>query len=66
MELGIAGLRVLVTAGAAGIGRGIVEAFLEEGARVYACYVDAEVLAGLPASVGRCGPTSPTATRSPR
>ena len=53
MDLGIAGLRVLVTAGAAGIGRGIVEAFLEEGARVFACDVDSEALAGLPDAVGR-------------
>jgi len=28
MDLGIAGLRVVVTAGAAGIGRGIVDAFV--------------------------------------
>ena len=54
MELGIAGLRVLVTAGAAGIGRGVVEAFVEEGARAYACDVDAAGLATLPAGVGHC------------
>ena len=53
MDLGIAGLRVVVTAGAAGIGRGIVDAFLEEGARVFACDIDAEALAGLPEAVGR-------------
>lgn len=53
MDLGIAGLRVLVTAGAAGIGRGIVEAFVEEGARVFACDIDGDALAGLPAEVGR-------------
>ncbi|MDP4023053.1 SDR family oxidoreductase [Methylobacterium sp. NEAU 140] len=54
MDLGIEGLRVLVTAGAAGIGRAVVEAFVEEGARVFACDVDAEALASLPAEVGRC------------
>lgn len=53
MDLGISGLRVLVTAGANGIGRAIVDAFLEEGARVFACDVDAEALANLPAEVGR-------------
>lgn len=41
MDLGMTGLRVLVTAGAAGIGRSIVEAFAEEGARVFTCDVDA-------------------------
>jgi NAD(P)-dependent dehydrogenase (short-subunit alcohol dehydrogenase family) len=52
MDLGIAYLRVLVTAGAAGIGRGIVEAFVEEGARVFTCDVDGEGLKTLPAGVG--------------
>ncbi len=53
MDLGIAGLRVLVTAGAAGIGRGVVDAFLAEGARVFACDIDTDALAGLPDAVGR-------------
>ena len=53
MDLGIEGLKVLVTAGAAGIGRGIVEAFLEEGARVFTCDVDVAGLATLPAGTGR-------------
>lgn len=53
MDLGIAGLRVVVTAGAAGIGRGIVDAFVEEGARVFACDIDAEAVAALPDTVGR-------------
>src|SRR4051812_31889651 len=52
MDLGIQGLRVLVTAGAAGIGRAIVEAFAEEGARVFTCDVDGGGLTTLPASVG--------------
>ncbi len=54
MDLGITGLRVLVTAGAAGIGRGIVEAFLEEGARVFTFDLDAAGLATLPGPVGHC------------
>ena len=54
MELGLGGLRVLVTAEAAGIGRGIVDAFIEEGARVLACDVDEAALASLPPGVGRC------------
>ncbi|BFL63258.1 Short chain dehydrogenase [Roseomonas mucosa] len=52
MDLGMTGLRVLVTAGAAGIGRSIVEAFAEEGARVFTCDVDATGLATLPEGVG--------------
>ena len=47
MDLSLSGARVLVTAGAAGIGRSIVEAFLDEGARVHTCDVDADALAGL-------------------
>lgn len=52
MDLGINGLKVLVTAGAAGIGRGIVEAFLEEGALVFTCDVDRAGLETLPAGTG--------------
>ncbi|MFC0385932.1 SDR family oxidoreductase [Muricoccus vinaceus] len=52
MDLAIEGLRVLVTAGANGIGRGIVEAFLAEGARVFTCDVDEVGLSTLPAGVG--------------
>jgi NAD(P)-dependent dehydrogenase (short-subunit alcohol dehydrogenase family) len=47
MDLGIAGLRVLVTAGAAGIGLEIVRAFLREGARVHTCDVDEAALSAL-------------------
>lgn len=47
MELGIKGLRVLITAGAGGIGLKAVEAFLREGAKVHTCDVDKEALAAL-------------------
>ncbi len=47
MDLRIEGLRVLVTAGAAGIGRQIAEAFLGEGARVHVCDVAEAALARL-------------------
>lgn len=41
MDLGIGGLRVVVTGGAAGLGAEIVRRFLAEGARVHACDIDA-------------------------
>ena len=44
MDMGIAGLRVLVTAGAGGIGLEIAHAFAEEGARVHVCDVDEAAL----------------------
>jgi NAD(P)-dependent dehydrogenase (short-subunit alcohol dehydrogenase family) len=44
MDLDIAGLRVFVTAGAAGIGLEIARTFLREGARVHACDVDRAAL----------------------
>lgn len=44
MDLNIAGLRVLVTAGAAGIGLEIARAFHREGARVHVCDVDRAAL----------------------
>ena len=40
METSAKGLRVLVTAGAAGIGQAIARTFLEHGARVHVCDVD--------------------------
>lgn len=50
MDLGIAGLRVMVTAGASGIGLEIARAFVREGASVHVCDVDAAALERLGAS----------------
>lgn len=47
MDLDIAGLRVLVTAGAGGIGLEIARAFVREGARVHVCDVDRPALEAL-------------------
>lgn len=47
MDLGIDGLRVIVTAGANGIGLEIARAFVREGARVQVCDVDDAALAQL-------------------
>ncbi len=40
MHVSVDGLRVMVTAGAAGIGRAITRAFVDDGARVHVCDVD--------------------------
>ena len=50
MDLGIKGLRVIVTAGAAGIGREVARTFLREGAQVQVCDVDRDTLAALATS----------------
>jgi len=47
MDLDIRGLRVLVTAGAGGIGLEITKAFVREGARVHVCDVDQGALRDL-------------------
>jgi NAD(P)-dependent dehydrogenase (short-subunit alcohol dehydrogenase family) len=47
VNLGIAGLRVVVTAGASGIGLEIARAFIGEGAKVHVCDVDAKALRAL-------------------
>jgi NAD(P)-dependent dehydrogenase (short-subunit alcohol dehydrogenase family) len=44
MDLGIQGLRVLVTAGAGGIGLEIARSFVNEGAKVHICDVDRKAL----------------------
>jgi NAD(P)-dependent dehydrogenase (short-subunit alcohol dehydrogenase family) len=44
MDLGITGLRVLVTAGASGIGLEMLRAFKREGAKVHICDIDADTL----------------------
>jgi len=57
--------RVLVTAGAGGIGRAIVEAFMANGAEVFVCDIDTDGLAKLEADfpgvhTTRCDISSPT------
>lgn len=47
MDLGITGLRVVITAGAGGIGLEIARAFAKEGARVIVCDVDEPALDAL-------------------
>ena len=42
METSAKGLRVLVTAGGAGIGRAIAQTFRDHGARVHTCDIDAK------------------------
>src|SRR5256885_5523340 len=53
MNLAATGLRVLVPAGAAGIGRVIAQTFVDNGARVHVCDVDERALAGLPEKISR-------------
>src|SRR5437868_7711376 len=53
MNLAATGLRVLVTAGAAGIGRAIAQTFVDNGARVYVCDVDDAALADLQPKITR-------------
>jgi NAD(P)-dependent dehydrogenase (short-subunit alcohol dehydrogenase family) len=51
MELGLKGAKVIITAGAAGIGRAIMERFLAEGASVATCDIDEAALATVPKGV---------------
>ncbi|ADP19163.1 short chain dehydrogenase family protein 58 [Achromobacter xylosoxidans A8] len=58
LPVDLSGKRVIVTAGAAGIGAAIAAAFAERGARVHVCDVDEQALAACPypssrADVGR-------------
>jgi hypothetical protein len=49
MDLGIKGLRVIVTAGAAGIGREVARTFQREGARMFATSTAPRSLSSRPA-----------------
>lgn len=53
MDLSLGNARIIVTAGAGGIGRAIVDAFLAEGAQVATCDIDEAGLATLPETVFR-------------
>ncbi|MCZ8374178.1 MAG: SDR family oxidoreductase [Beijerinckiaceae bacterium] len=57
MDMQIEGLRVLVTAGAGGIGLEVARAFVREGARVFVCDVDQQALAALAKSDPMIGAT---------
>lgn len=57
MKLNLAGLKVIITAGAGGIGKATVQSFLDEGAKVFICDINQdaldEVMAERP-EVGSC------------
>ena len=57
MHYSAKGLRVVVTAGAAGIGRAITRTFVEQGARVHICDVDEAALAALQREMPAVGHT---------
>lgn len=58
MDMQIEGLRVLVTAGAGGIGLEVARAFVREGARVFVCDVDQQALAALATTDPMVGATA--------
>ncbi|UTW10196.1 SDR family oxidoreductase [Marinobacterium rhizophilum] len=51
MDLSLEGARIIITAGAGGIGRAIVDGFREAGAQVATCDIDEAALATLPDDV---------------
>ncbi|MEP7330080.1 MAG: SDR family oxidoreductase [Betaproteobacteria bacterium] len=55
MDMQIRGLRVLITAGASGIGLATARAFAREGARVHVCDIDVRALAAMAASDAEIG-----------
>jgi NAD(P)-dependent dehydrogenase (short-subunit alcohol dehydrogenase family) len=55
MDLQLTGTRVLVTGGTRGIGRAVVEAFLDEGAVVAFCARDTDEVAATEAALGASG-----------
>ena len=57
MDTNMKDRRVLVTAGAAGIGLAIAQSFAAAGASVHVCDVDERALAGLPAVLPGAGAT---------
>jgi NAD(P)-dependent dehydrogenase (short-subunit alcohol dehydrogenase family) len=57
MELRLDGRRVILTAGAAGIGRATLQALVEAGARVHVCDVDEAALAEVGAALPEVGRT---------
>ncbi|CAN1560675.1 FabG Dehydrogenases with different specificities (related to short-chain alcohol dehydrogenases) [Rhabdaerophilaceae bacterium] len=57
MDMGLTGARVLITAGAGGIGLEIARAFVREGASVHVCDVDMAAIDGLKASDPQLGAT---------
>lgn len=57
MDMQIEGLRVLITAGAGGIGLEVARAFVREGAKVFVCDVDTKALDALQTSDPKLGRT---------
>jgi NAD(P)-dependent dehydrogenase (short-subunit alcohol dehydrogenase family) len=53
MDFSAKGLRVLITAGGAGIGRVMAQTFTQHGARVHVCDVDEKALRELPGEITR-------------